>query len=379
MAAPVSPSGRKVVALLAAASLAVAACGGGKAKVASSNGVKGASEIMAEPVSSAGNNPFTAPAGTDMSGVKPPPKAVSTSGPATYRGSLPGLYGGTRDYASCDAHKLVTFLEHEPSKAAAWASVLGIRVTEIRGYVRRLTPVILRTDTRVTNHGYASGRATVIQSVLQAGTAVFVNRYGEPVVKCYCGNPLTPPALYREPVYIGPRWTGFSTTHITIIQQSITIIDVFKLYDPDTGTIFKRKAGGPCCSGDTSSATTPNLPPPSGNPPPPSGNPPPQPQQPQQQSENPSASFSPNPGHQGDNFTLSVSGFRPGSNLAVTLMRPDGVVEHYAIGIGGDGGGSRTFGNTGNVITGTYSATVTNPSTGATAHASVQVLQSGTP
>src|SRR5436189_5377898 len=193
MAAAVSLSRRTVVALLAAASLVLAACGGGSTSKQAS-GVKGASEIAAEPISSAGNNPFTASAGHDMSGVRPPPKAVSTSGPATYRGGLPGLYGGTRDYASCDAGKLINFLEHEPSKAAAWAGVLGIQVTKIRSYVHHLTPVLLRTDTRVTNHGYVNGRATVIQSVLQAGTAVFVNRYGEPAVKCYCGNPLTPPA-----------------------------------------------------------------------------------------------------------------------------------------------------------------------------------------
>src|SRR3954468_12438592 len=285
-----------------AAAAALAACGGGS-NAKTTAGVQGASEIMAEPVSSAGDNPFTAPAGKDMSGVKPPPKAVSTSGPATYRGSLPGLYGGTRDYATCDAHKLVNFLEHEPSKAAAWAGVLGISVTRIRTYVHHLTPVLLRVDTRVTNHGYVNGRATVIQSVLQSGTAVFVNKYGEPVIKCYCGNPLTPPILYREPVYIGPRWSGFSTTHITIIKQSITIIDTFTLYDPDTGTTFKRPAG---TDGTSDTSTNQNLPPqmnPSTTPPStPTPTPQPTPQQPQQQPENPSASFSPNPGRQGDTF-----------------------------------------------------------------------------
>src|SRR3954453_1572053 len=355
-----------------AAATARGACGGGSSAKTTA-GVKGASEITAEPVSSAGANPFTAPAGKDMSGVRPPKQAVSASGPSTYRGSVPGLYGGSSQYRRCDAHKLVNFLEHEPSKASAWAGVLGIPVPRIRTYVNRLTPVLLRTDTRVTNHGYLNGRATVIQSVLQAGTAVFVNRYGEPVIKCYCGNPLTPPVLYREPVYIGPRWTDFSTTHITIIKQSITIIDTFTLYDPDTGTTFKRPAG---TDGTSDASTTQSLPPqtnPGGS----TSTPNAQPQQPQQQNENPSASFSPNAGHQGDNFVLSASGFRPGSNLAVTLTRPDGHVEHYSINTGGDGSGSYTYTNTGNVVTGTYSATVTNPATGASANPSVQVLPAG--
>src|SRR3954466_3995103 len=123
MAARVSVPGRITAALLIAVSAAVGACGGGGGSAATNaSGVKGASEITAEPVSSAGSNPFTAPAGKDMSGVKSPQKA-STTGPATYRGSLPGLYGGTRDYATCDGHKLVNFLEHEPSKATAWAAV----------------------------------------------------------------------------------------------------------------------------------------------------------------------------------------------------------------------------------------------------------------
>src|SRR3954447_23470442 len=100
--------------LALAAATPLSACGGGSSAKTTA-GVKGASEIAAEPVSSAGANPFTGPAGHDVQGVKPPPGAVS-NGPATYRGGLPGLYGGTRDYATCDAGKLITFLEHNPDK-----------------------------------------------------------------------------------------------------------------------------------------------------------------------------------------------------------------------------------------------------------------------
>ncbi len=64
----------------------------------------------------------------------------------------------------------------------------------------------------------------------------------------------------------------------------------------------------------------------------------------------------------------------------MTLTRPDGVVEHYGISIGSDGTGSYTFTGTSNVITGTYSATLTNPATGAHAEASVEVESAaGTP
>ena len=359
--------------------LVVASCGdSGK-----STGVKGASEITAEPIDSAGENPFTENVGDDMPDLRPPRGASRPgSGPAIYRGGLPGLYGGTRDYATCDAEKLVTFLEQNPDKAAAWADVLDIDTTEIRTYVNRLTPVLLRTDTRVTNHGFANGRATTLQSVLQAGTAVFVNRYGEPVVKCYCGNPLTPPVLYREPVYVGPRWPTFEVRHITIIKQSITIIKEYTLYDPETGTVFQRPAGTD--GGDDGDLdldlppmmTSPTTPPPADAPPPPS-EPPPEttPQEPA--AEQPAADFTPNPGQQGDTFTLVVSGFRPGATLDVTLTRPDGHVEHYSINVESDSGGKHAFTNTEDVITGTYNATVRNPDTGATASASVQVLPRG--
>lgn len=345
-------------------------CGGSSHKA----GVTGGSEVAAQPVSTAGANPFTPAVGKDMAGVKPPPAAVSSGGgPAAYSAGLPGLYGGTRNYTTCDAHKLVGFLEQNSGKATAWAATLGIQTSQIRSYVDRLTPVTLRTDTRVTNHGYIGGQADAIQAVLQAGTAVFVNEYGRPVVKCYCGNPLTPPVRYTTPSYFGPLWSGFAPGHITIINQSTTIIKIFTLYDPRTGKTFTQEAGlggkvGPYTGSRTRKSpanpppgqTTPQAPPSASG---------------RSATENPSASFSPNPGKLGDTFTLGASGFSAGANLQVTLTRPDGVVEHYSISIGSDGTGAYTFTNTGNAVTGTYNATVTNPATGAQTRASVQVLQ----
>ena len=353
----------------------LAACGSSspRATTAQNAGVRGASEVLAEPTSSTGKNPFMPAVGKDHSGVQPPAAAASSSGGvASYSGSLPGLYGGTRNIATCDAEKMISYLEQNSDKARAWAATLGIQPSQIRDYITGLTPVILRTDTRVTNHGFVNGYANPIQSVLEAGTAVFVDKYGEPVIKCYCGNPLTPPIAYSAPVYTGPVWSGFQTTNITIIERSITIIKIFTLYDPSNGKYFTHPAGidfshdGPYTSGTPTPPPTtgsPNTPAPSTGQPSPSG----------QTAENPSASFSPNPGHQGDTFVLSASGFAPGANVDVTLTRPDGVVEHYSISIGSDGTGSYTFSGTSNVVTGTYSASLTNPATGAHAEASVEV------
>ena len=98
----------------------------------------------------------------------------------SFTGSTPGLYGGTQNNQVCDAQQLVNFLAANPDKGAAWAGVLGIRTSDIPTYVATLTPLLLRADTRVTNHGFSNGHATELQSVLQAGTAVLVDPFGVP-------------------------------------------------------------------------------------------------------------------------------------------------------------------------------------------------------
>lgn len=213
--------------------------------------VAGAS-VRTEPISTA-NDPF-APAGSVGTDQTVP--SVQTNGTVTVQGGHVGLYGGTLDQATCDKNQLVTYLQQNPDKGAAWASVLGISPADIPSYVATLTPVILRSDTFVTNHGFANGRATSIPAVLQAGTAVLVDDKGVPVTKCYCGNPLTPPPTYSSPPrYYGPTWTGFSPTNITIIQQNVTIITIFTLVDPRTGQSFTVPAGANTTATTTTAPT----------------------------------------------------------------------------------------------------------------------------
>ncbi len=198
-----------------------------------------ATEVYTEPISTPGADPFAPAVGTDEQ-----IPAVQANG--TYEGNHVGLYGGTLNQSSCDKQQLVVFLQQNPDKAAAWAGVVGISTTQISTYIAGLTPVILRSDTLVTNHGYANGQATVIPAVLQAGTAVLIDDKGFPVTKCYCGNPLTPPTFYTpqwQPRYSGPTWPGFSGTSITIIQSTTVIIDTFVLVDPRTRQPFDRPRG----------------------------------------------------------------------------------------------------------------------------------------
>lgn len=152
-------------------------------------------ELFLETAASTGANPFTESTVTDTgSATTGPTTTTATSAPTTtpaggqtvvgtVEGNTAGLYGGTLNGASCDREKQIAFLQANPDKAAAFAGVLGIRTDQVSDYLRGLTPVVLREDTRVTNHGFVDGAATSFQSVLQAGTAVLVDEYGIPRVR----------------------------------------------------------------------------------------------------------------------------------------------------------------------------------------------------
>ncbi|MDQ1248765.1 MAG: hypothetical protein QG597_3138 [Actinomycetota bacterium] len=194
--------------------------------------------LQTEPISTA-VAAFTPPAGTDTPVTSPP----KVSGVQTIPADTVGLFGGTLDTASCDKAKLVAFLQQNPDKAAAWAQTLGITVAGIPAFVEPLTPIILRSDTAVTNHGFENGRITTMPAILQAGTAVLVNSYGQPVVKCYCGNPLTPaPAQMSRVKYTGPTWPTFQPGTMTVIQPTTVVINQYVLVDVVNNVTFVRPA-----------------------------------------------------------------------------------------------------------------------------------------
>ncbi|MEZ5185471.1 MAG: DUF6777 domain-containing protein [Candidatus Nanopelagicales bacterium] len=200
---------------------------------------------------------------TDSVGVDQQIRSKTTDQPVTVPGSEAGLYGGTKNVSSCDPGTLIAFLMANPQKAQAWAGVLGIEPSGIPTYVIKLTPLLLRSDTLVMNHGYANGQATSFLSVLQAGSAVLVGRRGLPVVRCYCGNPLTqPPLQVPTATYTGPTWPGWNPQSIAIVTQNITFIDIFIVFDPETGDLFTRPAGT-AGSEDGSKGTTRTTPVPS--------------------------------------------------------------------------------------------------------------------
>ncbi|MCX2181279.1 hypothetical protein KV205_12160 [Streptomyces sp. SKN60] len=211
-------------------------------------GGAGGGEVFLQNTSASGPDPFTrSTARTGGATISPPALPSETGGdPNATRsvtGSTPGLYGGTHRTAACDVEQQIRFLGEEPAKNAAFASVVGVSANEVPGFLRSLTSVQLRVDTRVTNHGFSGGKAAPFQSVLQAGTAVLVDTHGVPRVRCACGNPLTPPVAQKSPKPVGQAWSGYRASNVVYVQPSVTVINVFVIYDPQTDRWIARKPG----------------------------------------------------------------------------------------------------------------------------------------
>ncbi|MGW0367288.1 DUF6777 domain-containing protein, partial [Streptomyces sp. NPDC003034] len=183
-------------------------------------------EVFLQAASAAGPDPFTPSTAAVSEEVEVAPATTgkpkaATSGTRTLEvnGAHPGLYGGTRNVASCDVEKQIKFLTQHPDKGKAFAAPLKIRQSDIPSYLRSLTPVRLSWDTRVTNHGYKSGAPTSYQAVLQAGTPVLVDERAVPRVRCACGNPLAPPvAVQGKQTYSGKEWSSFQSTDLVAVK-----------------------------------------------------------------------------------------------------------------------------------------------------------------
>ncbi|MDQ2708310.1 MAG: hypothetical protein M3Z25_12015 [Actinomycetota bacterium] len=182
--------------------------------------------VKLEAHATAGDNPFMPPVGNDEASVTPP-----TGAAGTFSGGTPGLYGQNGDRPSCDTATLVSNLQSDPTKAAAWASALNIRADEIPSYAQSLSPVLLRADTAVTAHGYDAPRYVSYPAVLQAGSAVFVNAFGEPTVKCFNGNPMTQGVQFADASYSGAQWSYFRPGGYTYVRPNRVVINVYNYYD----------------------------------------------------------------------------------------------------------------------------------------------------
>ncbi|MGW1766179.1 DUF6777 domain-containing protein [Streptomyces sp. NPDC002073] len=249
------PVRRYALACTAAVGLfAVAGCG---SEAEPTKAVTG-QEVLLQSVVAAGPDPFTASTATSLAALPPPAHqgtgqqgrpgpGAAGSGPAAalraVTGSTPGLYGGTHKRGSCDVEQQVRFYAADRNRARAFAAAAGVESARIAEFLRGLTPVVLRADTRVTSHGFRGGRAAAYQAVLQAGTAVLVDDYGLPRVRCACGNPLMPPVEGGGSSNTGTPWPGFQPAQVVVIKPTDAIVDNLVIVNISNNTWIERRSG----------------------------------------------------------------------------------------------------------------------------------------
>ncbi|MEU1801749.1 DUF6777 domain-containing protein [Streptomyces sp. NPDC019937] len=196
-------------------------------------------EYRREPVGKTSVPAFTSAVGHDRRHVVSP-----SNGGRAFQGDTPGLYAGTPGRRACDRQELIHDLKAAPKKAAAWSKAQHIRPERIRAYVHRLSGVVLRSDTYARTYGY-QGRVKPAATVLQAGTAVFVDRTGMPVVKCASGNPIraAAPKKGAELTFTGPQWSGFSRNAVTVIRPAPDAVKRITVVTSGKSELFRRVIG----------------------------------------------------------------------------------------------------------------------------------------
>lgn len=230
-------------------------------------------EVVLQPAGFVTENPFAA----DPFAGAPDPKLAT---PAEEISKVPNtpmntqtttatdvaIYGGSGNHQVCDAAKFLQFMEKNPTQAKAWVDALNadsqlnwpngvLTVADIPAYVQTLAPVVLMTDTFVTNHDFVNGKPVAYTSVLQAGTAVLADMWGVPRLQCYCGNPLTLPPGVTNVTYTGKSWTGFDPGKVTRLQPPAKPVD--QLTVQDLGNPGNTLQVGPGTTPTTPNTTTP--------------------------------------------------------------------------------------------------------------------------
>ncbi|MFG2549227.1 DUF6777 domain-containing protein [Streptomyces sp. NPDC048581] len=211
-------------------------------------GTAASGEVFLQAAAKTGPDPFTESTATDSAAPPVSPSPATDSAPSNavrgVDGSAPGLYAGSRNVGACDVEKQISYFRQAPEKNRAFASVVGVDTADVPSYLRSLTPVQMRMDTRVTNHGYRDGAVSGYQAVLQSGTAVLVDDRGLPRARCACGNPLTSPVAQQgTPKRTGDSWSSYRSSNVVVVSPSTTIVNNFVIFDYDRKEWIARPRG----------------------------------------------------------------------------------------------------------------------------------------
>ncbi len=244
------PLAAKIVAGLVAAGLVVGGAGAWMAFSGSS------AEAAVQSTSFAGADPTTSPFGTDA----PQVAAVAATGPQA--GDTAGLFAATTP-PSCNTADYLGQLQADPAKLAAFGGVYGLGAGDVPAFVNSLSPVVLRANTSVTDHPFRDGAFVEQPAILAAGTAVLVNSYGEPTVKCFNGNPLTGGAPLADAISVVPTDQVISDFRFTSIDNSRVVVipgkpdpKPHKGHNPDPFLQAKADAAKQLAQNDRAAATT---------------------------------------------------------------------------------------------------------------------------
>ncbi|MFZ0906645.1 MAG: DUF6777 domain-containing protein [Mycobacterium sp.] len=239
--------------------LLIAAAGGG---VTSCHSKASGGELVLTGATEPGANAFMPPAAVPPPTNTQPPPTLQPQGDGATVETQPvhadrdGLYGGIDNNAGVDRDKMIDFYGAHPAQAGAFVEALNtdntvywsggrpLTVADIPTYLHELTPMALRLDSRITNHGFDGAHPTTVQSVFEAGTAVLVDAHGVPRVRGLSGSPLTAPvALRGAPNLVGAPWPGYRSGALAEVLATTAAITNFVLVDIVTGQPFNRPAG----------------------------------------------------------------------------------------------------------------------------------------
>jgi hypothetical protein len=219
-------------------------------------------ELMLAGATDPGPNAFMPPAASPPPTDTQPPPTLQPQGDGStvetqaLPGDRDGLYGGAVNEAIVDPDKIINYLSDHSAQASAFVEALNsdptvywsgrhrLAVADIRTYLHELTPMMLRLDTRITDHGFDGTHPTRLQSVFQAGTEVLVDAHGVPRLRGLSGNPLTAPIPLRgEPKLLGTPWPGYHPGALARVEPTTRAISNFVLVDVVTGKPFNRPVG----------------------------------------------------------------------------------------------------------------------------------------